>query len=102
MIASISVTRAELHSPVDDLPDTAAGGAGVRRRGVIDGPVDPDQAWFWIPEWQRKEREADVDKAAGSPDRYGSDEEFLAALDDRSGSSDADGSMTDLLPRRAL
>jgi hypothetical protein len=36
------------------------------------------------------EREAEADKAAGHGDRYNSDEEFLAALDERSGSSDAD------------
>jgi hypothetical protein len=35
------------------------------------------------------EREAE-DKAAGRGDRYNSDEEFLGALDERSGSSDAD------------
>lgn len=26
---------------------------------------DPDQAWFWTPEWQAKEREADEDIKAG-------------------------------------
>ena len=27
--------------------------------------IDPDQAWFWTPEWQAKEREADEAIAAG-------------------------------------
>ncbi|MEX0682918.1 MAG: AbrB/MazE/SpoVT family DNA-binding domain-containing protein [Dehalococcoidia bacterium] len=27
--------------------------------------VDADQAWFWTPEWQKGEREADEDKRAG-------------------------------------
>jgi hypothetical protein len=36
------------------------------------------------------EHEAEVDKAAGNSDRYDSDQELLAALDERSGSSDAD------------
>jgi len=42
--------------------------------------TDPSQAWFWTPEWQAKEREADEDIAAGRGERFESDEEFLAAL----------------------
>lgn len=44
---------------------------------------DPDQAWFWTPEWQAKEREADEAIAAGQTTLYLSDEEFLAALESR-------------------
>lgn len=84
------MTRAELHKLVDELPETAVDGAGMLLRGIIEGPLDAGQAWFWTPEWQRKEHEAEADKAAGNFDRYGSDDEFLAALDERSGSSDAD------------
>lgn len=84
------MTKAELHKLVDDLPDNAVEGAGVLLRGIIKGPIDPDQAWFWTPDWQAGEREADAEIAAGGGTRYRSDEEFLAALDERSGSSDAD------------
>ncbi len=84
------MTKAELHKLVDELPETAVEGAGVLLRGIIKGPIDPDQAWFWTPEWQAGEREADAEIAAGGGTRYHSDEEFLAALDERSGSSDAD------------
>jgi hypothetical protein len=84
------VTRAELHKPIDELPETAVDGAAVLLRGIIEGPVDPDQTWFWTPEWQRREHEAEADKAASRTDRYDSNEDFLAALDERSGSSDAD------------
>lgn len=50
---------------------------------------DPDQAWFWTPEWQAGERQADADKAAGRYTRYFSDEEFLSALrDSRHGIAD--------------
>jgi antitoxin PrlF len=84
------VTRADLHKLVDELPDGAVEGAGVLLRGIIKGPLDPGQAWFWTPEWQAGEREADAEIAAGGGTRYGSDEDFLGALDDRSGSSDAD------------
>ena len=41
---------------------------------------DPEQWWFWTPEWQAKEREADEDLAAGRVTPFESDEEFRAAL----------------------
>ncbi len=44
--------------------------------------IDPDQAWFWTPEWQAKEREVDEEIAAGIPGRvFDSGEEFLAYLE---------------------
>lgn len=44
--------------------------------------IDSDQAWFWTPEWQAKEREVDEERAAGIPTRnFGSGEEFLAYLE---------------------
>ena len=42
--------------------------------------IDATQAWFWTPEWQAGEREADADIAAGRVIRFDSDEEFLAYL----------------------
>jgi bifunctional DNA-binding transcriptional regulator/antitoxin component of YhaV-PrlF toxin-antitoxin module len=35
----------------------------VELRSVL--PVPADQAWFWTPQWQAMEREADEDYAAG-------------------------------------
>ena len=84
------MTKAELHKVVDELPDTAVDGAEVLLRAIIEERIDPDQAWFWTPEWQAGEREADADIAPGRGTRYHSDEEFLAALRERSGLSDAD------------
>ena len=52
--------------------------------------IDATQAWFWTPEWQEGERQADEDLAAGRFDRYESDEEFLAALRARMKPLDAD------------
>lgn len=44
--------------------------------------IDPDQAWFWTPEWQAKEREVDEEMAAGIPGReFESGEDFLAYLE---------------------
>ena len=57
---------------------------------ISDGRIDPEQAWFWTREWQTKEREADDDLAAGRVSRYENDEEFLAALDERTKPLDAD------------
>lgn len=43
------------------------------------------QAWFWSPDWQHGEREADVDIAEGNVATSYSDSEFLTALDASSG-----------------
>lgn len=52
--------------------------------------IDASQAWFWTPEWQVMEREADEDIAAGRVQRFESDEDFLAALEARMKPLDAD------------
>jgi antitoxin PrlF len=52
---------------------------GILLRPIRD--IDPSQAWFWTPEWQRGEREASVEIAAGRVCYFESDEEFEAALD---------------------
>ncbi len=44
---------------------------------------DPSQEWFWTPEWQEGERDADTELAAGRGTIYMSGEEFLAALKER-------------------
>lgn len=56
----------------------------VHEGGVLIGPIDidPEQAWFWTPEWQAKEREADRAYAEGRFTRYDSTEEFLDSLPD--------------------
>ncbi len=45
--------------------------------------TDPDQAWFWTPEWLVGELEADRDIAAGRSTHYDSDEALLASLEAR-------------------
>jgi hypothetical protein len=83
------MTKAELHELVDRLPDQAVDGAAILLEEISDGRIDPEQAWFWTREWQDKEREADADLAAGRATRYESDEELLAALDERTKPLDA-------------
>ena len=65
-------------------------GAPVSLHVAEDGRIviqaearDPDQWWFWTEEWQKKEREADEDIAAGRISRFYSDEEFTAELERR-------------------
>lgn len=38
------------------------------------------QRWFWTPEWQAMEREADQDLAAGRSTDFDTGEDFLAHL----------------------
>jgi hypothetical protein len=84
------MTKGELHELVDRLPEGAVDGAAILLGEISDGRLDPDQAWFWTREWQAREREADDDLAAGRVTSYESDEEFLAALDERVKPLDAD------------
>jgi antitoxin MazE len=42
--------------------------------------VPADQRWFWTPEWQAMEREADQDLAAGRSADFATGEDFIAYL----------------------
>ena len=42
--------------------------------------IPDDQAWFWTPEWQAKEQEADREIAEGVSRAVLSSEEFVAEL----------------------
>ena len=43
--------------------------------------IDAAQAWFWTERWQRMEREADEDVAAGRMKSYDGADSLLAALE---------------------
>jgi hypothetical protein len=43
-------------------------------------PIDPDQAWFWTPEWQAAERQADEDIAAGNVETYATMDDLIDDL----------------------
>ena len=59
-----------------------------RARGAVEAGLDRiahqlaalDQAWYWMPEWQAGEAEADDDLAAGRLSHHETSEDFLAAL----------------------
>jgi len=70
--------------PGDDLQLAVARALLESMRVLAAGLIQeryPDQAWFWTPEWQRREREADARIAASLGTRYDSDAAFLASLD---------------------
>ncbi len=83
---NLDVTKAELYKLIDSLPAGSLEGAGVLLRGIIDGPIDPDQAWFWTPEWQAGERQADKEIGSAKGTVHQSTDAFVAHL----GSSPAD------------
>ena len=66
----------------DDVEFTRHDDGTVTVRGLKTIPAG--QAWFWSPQWQAGEREADREIAAGdlSP-AYGSAEDMFADLDRR-------------------
>jgi AbrB family looped-hinge helix DNA binding protein len=79
------------------LPDEIRRAARLEEGDLLDAELTPDgillrpqklidatQAWFWTPEWQAGEREADADRAAGTIQTFQSGEELVGALRDRS------------------
>ncbi|MDE0133818.1 MAG: AbrB/MazE/SpoVT family DNA-binding domain-containing protein [Acidimicrobiaceae bacterium] len=58
--------------------------AEVVNDGILLRPCakrDPDQAWYWTPEWQEGEKQIEVDRAAGRLGPvFDSADEFLDAL----------------------
>lgn len=80
------MTKVDLDQLVDRLPD----GAAILLEELTDGRIDPEQAWFWTREWQAKEREADSDLTARRATAYGSDDEFIGALEEDLKPLDAD------------
>ncbi|WP_323747500.1 AbrB/MazE/SpoVT family DNA-binding domain-containing protein [Catenulispora rubra] len=63
----------------DELLISVEGGRIVLEPATL---IPRDQAWFWTPEWQAMEAEAESDKVAGRVERFASDEEFLASLEE--------------------
>lgn len=57
--------------------------AEVTAEGILLRPqkvIDAAQAWFWTPEWQSGEREADADLAAGRAETFESAAAFVSGL----------------------
>jgi AbrB family looped-hinge helix DNA binding protein len=74
--------RAAAHLEEGDLLE-----AELTEDGILLRPqkvIDATQAWFWTPEWQAGEREADADLAAGRVETFASGEDLLRALERRS------------------
>ncbi len=56
----------------------------ITEDGILMRPqkvIDATQAWFWTPEWQAGEREAEAELARGESEVYLDEDSFQAALD---------------------
>lgn len=53
---------------------------GQRVEMIPANLIPKDQLWFWTPEWQKMEREADEDIAQGRVKEFSSVEELLKDL----------------------
>lgn len=62
----------------DEVEFTVSDAAEVPLRGGIGGSAD--QHWFWEPEWQAGEREADEQIKAGDVEVFGDVNAMFAAL----------------------
>ena len=68
----------------DELEFTVTESGEVTVRGYRSIPVD--QLWFFTPDWQRKEQEADQELAAhGASEAFPDGESFISALADSAG-----------------
>jgi len=70
--------RKAAHLDEGDLLDAVLTADGILLRP--QKLIDATQAWFWSPEWQAGEREADSDRAANRIESFSSDEELIGAL----------------------
>ena len=65
--------------------------ARVREDGIVElipqQAIDATQAWFWSERWQRMEREADADIAAGRISAYEDPVALIAGLDEADSSA---------------
>ena len=70
--------RSAAHLEEGDLLD-----AEITQDGILLRPqkiIDSTQAWFWTPEWQSGEREADSDRTAGRVRTFDSGEALIEEL----------------------
>jgi len=44
--------------------------------------TDPDQSWYWMPDWQAAEQEAEEDFRAGRYQRFAVMDDFIGSLRD--------------------
>jgi len=58
----------------------------LTKDGILMRPqkvIDATQAWFWTPEWQAGEREADEEVGRGGGETFMDEDSLFAALDAR-------------------
>jgi hypothetical protein len=74
------MTKTELHELVEHLPENTLDGAAVFLRSLSNSRIDPEQAWFWTPDWLSGELETDREAATDPGDMYEDADAFKAAL----------------------
>lgn len=74
------MTKTELHSLVDELPEDVLDGTAILLKRIVLGQLNPDQAWVWTDDWQDRLRGSFADLEAGRTQRFESGEDFMAAL----------------------
>jgi bifunctional DNA-binding transcriptional regulator/antitoxin component of YhaV-PrlF toxin-antitoxin module len=60
--------------------------AEITTEGILLRPqkvIDANQAWFWTPEWQAGEREAEANAAEGNGEFFASGEQLLQGIEQR-------------------
>lgn len=73
--------REAAHIEVGTLVEFSVTDKGILMRPKVQVLVDPEDAWFFSPEWQEKHRQALAELEHGEGEVYESSEDFLDALD---------------------
>jgi hypothetical protein len=74
------MTKTELHELVEGLPENTLDGAAVLLRSLSDSWIDPDQTWFWTPDWLSGELEANREAKTAPGEVYKDADAFTAAV----------------------
>jgi hypothetical protein len=78
MTTETPVTQGTTNSLITILP-SAGPSRSVFTLPVVD--VDPEQAWFWTPEWQARIRAAEEDIREGRYEEFATMDDFISSLE---------------------
>jgi hypothetical protein len=71
---------ANLDRLIKEIKDLSAAEKSELARRLNEEAVFDDQSWYWTPQWQAAEKEADEDIAAGRVHRYNNADDAIKFL----------------------
>ncbi|HBV95992.1 MAG: hypothetical protein JL50_05095 [Peptococcaceae bacterium BICA1-7] len=74
---------ANLDRLIKEIRDLSAAEKSELARRLDEEAVFDDQSWYWTPQWQAAEKEADEDIAAGRVHRYNNADDAIKFLNEQ-------------------